>query len=483
MAKDNRQTQEKQTAFVLDEKASSYEYRQRGQKPVDKGPPITLVFLISAENIEELASSVKALLRYLEENPDTDSGDVAHNLCLRQVHGPFRIATSTDSVSKLRDFLRFSLSSVSGIKSIAPKVPSVVMTFSGQAFFHPGRQLYGRIPSYRADVQHLDLTVQKLGSSSVLSIFEDSSEEYDGKDATRLLSPLTMQVATVIVQISLLRFWKRLGIFPHAVVGHSLGEYAALVAAGVLSAEDAIALVIKRAQLMTKLCTLGSHSMLAVRAGVTAVKSCIGETYAYDIAAYHSTQDIVITGVRQDIIPIQSSLEEAEISTRLMEVPFAFHSSQMDPVLARFREDAANITFKAPNIPYISPTIRGCILPTEVIDSSYVALACREAVCLVDALDAARGEGIVDGSTVWLDIGTHPACTTYVRKWAASAGIQATTFASLFLEEDNMVTLATSLAGLYSLGLPVCWEEYLSSWENPHPLLELPKEFVSDVNV
>lgn len=52
---------------------------------------------------------------------------------------------------------------------------------------------------------------------------------------------------------------------PDAVVGHSLGEYAALNVAGVLSASDAIYLVGKRAELLVERCTAGSHAMLAVQ--------------------------------------------------------------------------------------------------------------------------------------------------------------------------------------------------------------------------
>ena len=56
-----------------------------------------------------------------------------------------------------------------------------------------------------------------------------------------------------------------LGIKPTAVIGHSLGEYAALVAAGVLSVADALFLVGKRAELMLALCQRDTHAMWSIR--------------------------------------------------------------------------------------------------------------------------------------------------------------------------------------------------------------------------
>ena len=69
----------------------------------------------------------------------------------------------------------------------------------------------------------------------------------------------------MVLQIALAQYWELLGIQPDVVVGHSLGEYAALFAADVLSAADALFLVGKRAELMLAACAPGSHAMLAVR--------------------------------------------------------------------------------------------------------------------------------------------------------------------------------------------------------------------------
>lgn len=78
-------------------------------------------------------------------------------------------------------------------------------------------------------------------------------------------SPLVTQLALAVIQIALMQYCGLLDIKPTAVIGHSPGEYAALVAAGVLSVADALFLVGKRAELMLALCQRDTHDMSSVR--------------------------------------------------------------------------------------------------------------------------------------------------------------------------------------------------------------------------
>src|SRR6266480_7031861 len=67
------------------------------------------------------------------------------------------------------------------------------------------------------------------------------------------------------------------GVIPTSVIGHSLGEYAALHVAGVLSASDMILLVGRRAQLLEKDCTKYTHGMLAVKSSVEDLETLLGD--------------------------------------------------------------------------------------------------------------------------------------------------------------------------------------------------------------
>lgn len=86
-------------------------------------------------------------------------------------------------------------------------------------------------------------------------------------------SPLQIQLSLVALEIGLAAFWKSIGVLPDMVVGHSLGEYAAMYAAGVLSLGDVLYLVGRRAALLLERCEIGSCSMLALNASVDTVQA------------------------------------------------------------------------------------------------------------------------------------------------------------------------------------------------------------------
>ena len=105
-----------------------------------------------------------------------------------------------------------------------------------------GRELYSSIQSFRLDINHYDRLGEALGYQSVKAIFT-------GADIGAF-PPLTVQLTFLYLQMALVRLWRAWGVNPCAVVGHSLGQYAALHAAGVISDADVIYLVGRRALLL-----------------------------------------------------------------------------------------------------------------------------------------------------------------------------------------------------------------------------------------
>lgn len=150
-------------------------------------------------------------------------------------------------------------------------------------------------------------------------------------------SPVITQLSIVIVQIALARFWALMGIKPSAVIGHSLGEYAATVVAGVMSAADAIFLAGRRAQLILATCEIGSHVMLSVRASLEDLEKSSASKDAYEVSCMNGFADIVISGTRECIEATRAALELNGVKCTLLDIPFAFHTAQMDPMLRAVR--------------------------------------------------------------------------------------------------------------------------------------------------
>ena len=429
---------------------------------VEKDPRAAYVVTLSAKSKVSLRGNIEALIRYLNENPETDLGDLSYTTCARRIHHNTRIATSVTNTTQLRKFLESSVENAGSFRPVPVTAPAVAFAFTGQGAFYEGTgcQLFRDFPFFRKQVLQLDRVVQQYGFPSVVPAIEGAVG--DGA------SPLVTQLTILVLEIALAKFWELLGIKPSVVIGHSLGEYAAMVAAGVFSAADAIYLVGKRAELILASCKVGSHVMLSVRASVTVIKEFSGD-HSYEVSCVNGQADTVISGVREHIVAIRAALEKNGTKCLQLDLPFAFHSAQLEPMLDSFEQIAKHIFFKPPSVPIVSPLLGQCIFDGKTINANYLRRASREPVNFVGALDAARDLGVIDDRTVWIENGPHPLCGAFIRSHNPNAKV----LPSLRRKEDNFATVTGTLAALHCEGLPICWNEYFKPYERAHSLLRL----------
>ncbi|RMZ83227.1 hypothetical protein DV738_g1192, partial [Chaetothyriales sp. CBS 135597] len=432
--------------------------------------------LLSARSKKSLQGNTERLIAYLEEHPDTDLADLSYTTCARRMHHKLRIATTASSISGLQKFLRaLDSKAFDDVRAIPIETPSVVLAFTGQGAFYRGmgRELFTEFPVFREQVLQLDRLVQKLGFPSVRHTIESS-----GEDETE--SPVLMQLSVVVLEIALSRFWATLGLKPAAVIGHSLGEFAALAVAGVLSEADAIFLVGRRALMTQQWCTPNTHAMLSVRATTDDIKKLIGSSAdaKYEVSCRNTGHDTVIGGARDDIDAIRQNLEANSFKCVLLHIPYAFHTAQMDVVLDELEETARHVPFNAPSIPVLSPLLSTVVFDGKTINANYLRRAAREPVNFVGAVAAGQELGIVDDKTVWIDIGPHPFCAGFLR----SIVPQVTVVSSCRRNEDSIATVSKSLASLHLAGVPVTWNEYYKPNEHSYQLLSLPAYSWNETN-
>lgn len=433
------------------------------RKLVGSDPRMSHPVTISAKSKNSLKDNLAALIEYLEKNPETDLGDLSYTTTARRMHHSSRVSVSASSIPQLQKALAAALPTVGGIRPVSATAPSVAFAFTGQGAFYLGigKSLYQSFPQYREQIGHLDHLVELFGFPSIIPIIE-------GTAGDERISPLTTQLTIVVTQIALAEFWSFLGVKPSAVIGHSLGEYAAMVVAGVISAADAILLVGKRAELVMENCEQGSQVMLAVRASVEKIEGIV-TSGKYQVSCMNGTNDTVLGGSREDIDSARTALEAQGVKCTLLDVPFAFHTSQMDPMLAPFEQLAKHVTYKTPTIPVLSPLLSTCVFDGKTVNEKYLSRAAREPVNFVGALEAAQDFGIIDEKTQWMEIGPHPVCASLVRGYIP----EAQTNASFRRDEDNFATLANTLASLHRVGVAVNWNEYHRPYERCHTLLSL----------
>lgn len=399
-----------------------------------------------------------------------------------------RAAAAVSSIGQLKKLLAASVETGSDVRPITVEAPSVAFSFTGQGAFYSGtftkdlhvprqyfytnfdslsvgmgRALLEDFPYFHSQVLQVDHLVQRLGFASVVPVIDGSIDED--------CSPVTSQLSIVVIQIALVSFWKLLGVTPSLVIDHSLGEYAALVAAGVISAADALFLVGKRAESVAETCSAGTHVMLSVRASLDEIKEKAGST-KFEVSCYNGPADIVVSGVRSDIEQIQSNLESQGVKCIKLYLPFAFHTAQMDPILERFEKIGSHVSFKAPSIPIVSLLLGDCVFDGKSVNAGYLRRATREPVHFTEALAAAQDLGIIDEKMMWLEIGPHPICSRFLRNIMGPATQALSSFRR---NEDNFITLSKTLSALYLVGIPICWQEYFKPHEAGHELLHFKK--------
>lgn len=148
--------------------------------------------------------------------------------------------------------------------------------------------------------------------------------------------------------------WTALGATPAAAAGHSLGELAALAAAGVLSLEDALALVVLRGRLMAEADPRGS--MVALVGASAADAAAIAQDTGVAIANDNAPGQIVLSGPRECLAGVEAAAVQRGVRARPLPVAGAFHSPSMQPAISAFRAALDEVDLGAPRFPVYSCT-------------------------------------------------------------------------------------------------------------------------------
>ena len=190
-------------------------------------------------------------------------------------------------------------------------------------------------------------------------ISEGPKEELD---LTTNTQPVMLTAA-----VAMYRAWIAAGgKTPALVAGHSLGEYSALVAAGVIAFKDAVPLVRFRAKAMQEAVPVGQGGMAAILglsdADVLAVCAEAAQGDVVEAVNFNAPAQVVIAG-HKAAIERACEAAKAKGAKRALSLPVSapFHSSLLKPASDRLREYMATLTFNAPQIPLIN----NCLLYTS----------------------------------------------------------------------------------------------------------------------
>ena len=435
-----------------------------------RDPRSSHVVVVSARSLPSLKLNKQRLIEYLSSHPQTIIADVSYTTTARRMHHVFRTAYSTQSVDDLSQLLHKDLA-VSKEPSRTEGSPSVVFTFTGQGSQYPGMgyELLKTCDTFRKSILEFDTICVHQGLPSFLPLIVEKDLDY------KSIPTVQVQLALASFDLALARLWRSWGMVPNIVIGHSLGEYPALCFAGVLSVTDMLFLVGRRASLMQKQCNAFTHAMLAIQCPSDALgRHLTTDLESCGIACLNGPKATVVSGLAGEIKTLTAKLDSEGIKSTLLQVPYAFHSPQIDPILNDFQAAADTVKFSKPTIP-VASTLRGEIVDDEgVFSSSYLAQQARHEVNFLGALEACRTSGIINDRTLFVECGPAPICLGMVKATLGTSPAMA--LPSIRSDDPSCwKTISKSVGHAFSVGVPISWLDYHKSFEKSLSLVPLPR--------
>ncbi|KAH0421003.1 hypothetical protein CcaCcLH18_13684 [Colletotrichum camelliae] len=443
---------------------------QRQDEEIELYPRVVTV---SGRTPSALQANRLRLLKFLEERPSISINDLSHTTCERRSHYPYRSAyIAKDAINvagQLRDSTTANHQS-SAQSSRSPQPPNVVFVFSGQGRKVAGaaQQLFSHNDIFKKALCDYTQLCDSLGFSGVLNHL--TAPELEKASSSAVLE----QVALLVFELALCVMWQAWGVQPSLILGHSLGEYAALHLAGILSASDTIWLVGIRAGLVQEFCNADMRRMLAVFAEEEDLIPFM-KAYPVEISCKNSPSQTVIGGSVDDVLELKNRLQTQNIKSALVGTPYAFHTSQMNSILERLRRSAKQVSFKAhPQISLVS-TVTGSRVDSCPSWPEHLVKHTRQPVLFAKAIQSAID--LNSGQkTIFLTISPTRVCRDMTAaNINASGRCMAEVLDAAGTGGHRCIDNVTfGLAKMYNAGIDINWSVYHRSMKHAGRLLELP---------
>jgi len=360
---------------------------------------------------------------------------------LRRSHLDHRLAVVGASTQQLAERLRGHLEGPQGAQVAtghrAQARQRLGFVFSGQGpqWFAMGRELLAEEPVFRDKMHQIDALLAPLSGWSLRDAL--AAEE----SASRLHETLYAQPALFALQVALSALWKSWGIEPDGVVGHSIGELAALHVAGVLPLPEAVRIVWLRASAMQR---AGAGAMAAVALDKQEAATLLAtQGDALSIGAINAPRGVVLSGDAIALTTVLAQLQARGVASRRLPVQYAFHSAQMQPLAQSFAAAIGEVTMQAPLLPFYS-TVSGA-RAVDGFDAGYFSGNVRRPVRFA----AAIGAMLEDGFDAFLEIGPHPVLGMSIAECAAGREVPPLLLASLRRQRPERETLLQACAALF----------------------------------
>ncbi|MFE9422260.1 SDR family NAD(P)-dependent oxidoreductase [Kitasatospora sp. NPDC006697] len=420
--------------------------------PVEPAEPAAatgpVLLPLSAQQEEVLRTRATEVADLLTSESAPEPRALAATLGRRRDHFPVRAAFVAASGAELSDGLRqfaadpaVELPGLVTGRSRPRGRTAFVFPGQGSQWAGMGRELFAHSATFAAVIHRC--------AAALAPHFEwDLPAIVSGEAGDEWLTRIDMlQPVLWAMSLGLAELWREAGVEPDVVIGHSQGEVTAATLAGILSYEDGALVMARRSAIARR--TSGKGRMLAVDLDVAgAEKALEGFEELVSLAVNNGPSSCVLSGDEDAVLTLKEILDAEGVFCRLVNVDYASHSPQMDPLREDLLAALAPVRPRTGAVPLMS-TVRLARLDGPEMDTAYWVENLRRPVLFADAMSALFDEGV----THVVEISPHTVLVPAIEQLAALRPEPPAVLGTLRRDAGSPADLARAFALGYVKGL------------------------------
>ncbi len=439
---------------IIEQAPMSRLITQNDEVNVKNDGPVTIV--LSAHQEKRLVDSASSLAKWLDaEGQSEDIHAIARTLSQCRTAHDFRVtfvvADRHEAKQALANFANGKPNQWIAQNRVLGNDCSkdVVWVFSGHGaqWTNMGKELLNQ-EIFRTTVIDLDRIVKAEMGFSALFALENG--DLGGSDR--------IQVLTYVIQIGLTELLKSKGVQPQAIIGHSVGEIAASVAAGCITAAEGAVIVTRRAKLYAQV--QGQGSMAMVNLPFEQVSKELIHTKGIAAAIHSSPSSCVISGDTAAIEDYLRQFQVRGVKTWRVNTDIAFHSPMLEKLVVPLEQSLSQSISPRPSTIPIFSTSQANPRTSNPRGIEYWTHNMVAPVRLVEAVEAA----VEDGYRIFMEVSSHLIVSHSISETVtAQSATEFATFGVMKRDTSSTRSVLHAVAHLHTLGAHVDFRVQLGS--------------------